>query len=287
MFLKRLKHKNGHLVLIGGAEDRTQDKLILRRTIKINNASRIAVIPTASKYARDAGDGYIDSFRDLGVSHIDVLDIRYRDECDRPTHLETVKGAELIFFTGGDQARLVEILSGSKLIRAIKKRYAQGATIAGTSAGAAAASNPMIYAERTTGYGVNFYGYYKHSVVHREGFGFLKNVTIDTHFLARNRLSRLVQFICSGQSRKGIGLDEDTAIIVSPDNKSFEVIGSSLVTVLNGRRLSYTNYHQPSEKTHELLETNGIMLGYLGHGSGFDLVRWKVIRNHELLSKAS
>ncbi len=266
--------QKGYLVLIGGAEDRDYDKTILTRTIALNNAKHIAIVPTATSDPRKAGQDYTSVFQDLGIEMVDVLDIRSRQEVDRQHHLDVIAAADLIFFTGGDQVRLVEVLKETKLLEAIHQRYASGLTIAGTSAGAAAASDQMIYARSSLDYADDDYGFYKHSIAHTAGFGFLAGITVDTHFLGRHRTPRLIQFLCSGLSSRGVGLDEDSGIIVAPD-ETFEVIGSSIVTVLSSDHVSYTNYEGVERRA--LLEVDGVKLSYLTEGTVFDLKQWKVL----------
>ena len=194
----------GHLVLIGGNEDKVRNREILQRIVNINNVKNIAVIPTASRYyPRQLGDKYRSAFSKLGVKKIEILDIRSAKEADREENYEKIQASDCIFFTGGDQVRLVEILQNTKLLQVIKDEYQNGKTIAGTSAGAAAASNPMIFDGDEM-------GFLKGSVNHGEGFGFIENFTVDTHFITRGRISRLTQFLLRGYSNFGIGFAEDT-----------------------------------------------------------------------------
>ena len=252
---------NAYLILIGGSEDKRGEKIILRETVKISRANKVAIIPTASSIPGRLSRDYINAFSKLGVGNVEVLDIRYRDEADKEKYLKIVEETDLIFFTGGDQERLVKILNGSKLLQQIKIRHQNGMTIAGTSAGAAAASNPMIFKGTQRGFS-------KGTVSHSEGFGFIENVTIDTHFVNRKRISRLTQFLSGGISNFGIGLAEDTAIIISPDN-TFKVIGSGAVTILNSKKMRYTNFHEI--KDNEQITSDGMNLSFLFSGTVFDL----------------
>lgn len=267
--MKNLSQKNNYLILIGGAEDKTDDRTVLKETVQKTNARNIVVIPTASMYPRDVERAYQDAFSHIGIDKMHTLDIRYRDEVDREDHYRKIEEADLIFFSGGDQVRLVDIFDGSQLIALIKARFFKGElSIAGTSAGAAAASDPMIYDG-------DYSGFVKGSVKYAKGFGFLPEVTIDTHFLARERIPRLAQFIASGRSRRGIGLDEDTGIVIGP-NLRFEVIGSGMATVLQADRLLNTNYKDLSER--EIINTNHLRIGFLSAGSKFSIKRWSVLK---------
>ena len=109
------RRNKGHLVLIGGGEDKRNDKRILKKTIELNNAQNIAIIPTASSYTYELGQKYIDTFRSLGVKTVNNLEIRYKDQANRGEYLDKISEADLIFFTGGDQTKLVETLRHSEL----------------------------------------------------------------------------------------------------------------------------------------------------------------------------
>ena len=259
--------KKGYLVLIGGAEDRKNEKIVLRKVVELNNAKTVVIIPSASCYPKGLAEDYVYAFRDLevGVSHI--FDIRDKSEADNPEYLEKIDHADLIFFTGGDQHKLVDTFAGTTMLRKIRECNLRGVTIAGTSAGAAAACDPIIY-DGDSG------GLRKGTIHFSEGFGFIRNVTIDTHFVSRGRLGRLTQFLSSGKSKKGIGIGEDTAIVINSDDV-FEVIGSEMVTVVNTEDITFSNYNQLNEN--EPICINDIKIGFLQAGSIFDLKNWKIV----------
>jgi cyanophycinase len=259
--------RKGYLALIGGAEDKTHNKSVLRQVVELNRARNAAIIPTASSYGTDLGAEYAAIFRGFGVSQCSVLDILHPEQARDPRHLAAVVSADLIFFTGGDQVRLVQVFDNSPLLALVRERLAAGATVAGTSAGAAAVSNPMIY----DGDGQ---GFEKGSVRMTKGFGFLDGVTIDTHFVARGRIARLTQFLCTGHSEYGLGLSEDTGLIIAPDDIA-TVFGSDVVTALSHRNVEYSNYH---DVEHEQRYTvHGVQLSFLAPGAKFDLHSWSCI----------
>jgi len=258
--------EKGHLVLIGGNEDRVGGRTVLKRIVSLNAVRQIAVIPTASEFPRELGEKYERAFRELGVPRVTALDIRYPGDADAPGRREQVRGADAIFFTGGDLVKLVQILKGSALFGEIRRRFEAGATVAGTSAGAAAASDPMIYNGDEN-------GFQKGAVRHAEGFGFLPGITVDTHFLDRRRLPRLAQALCAGLSQFGLGLDEDTGVVVYP-NRVAEVVGAGVVTTLDARPLRFTDYHSVQER--ERFACEGLRLGFLTPGTFFNLNRWRV-----------
>ena len=263
--------KKGYLVLIGGAEDRKTDKVVLRKVVELNNAKTAVIIPSASEYPKGLAEDYVRAFKDLGVEKFFTFDIRNKSEADKIEYLEQIMQADLIFFTGGDQFKLVNVFLDTFLFEKIKERFSKGATIAGTSAGAAAACDPIIFDGDDR-------GLRKSAIHHSRGFGFIKNTTIDTHFVNRGRLGRLTQFLCSGLSTRGIGLGEDTAIVVNPDDV-FEVIGSEMVTVVNTSETSYSNYNKINDN--DPIVINDIRVGFLQPGSIFDLKKWKVISSND------
>lgn len=261
-------NQRGKLVLIGGAEKRSGEMTVLRKTVEINYAKTIVVIPTASSHPRSLGDSYYYTFKDLGAKDVHVFDIRSKEEANNQKYLDKITSADLIFFTGGDQVKLVETLKHTKLFSRIKNMWMAGATIAGTSAGAAGACDPLIYDGDKKGFskGVAKYG---------EGFGFIKNITIDTHFTERGRIYRLSQFLLSGKSHRGIGLGENTGIIISPDN-TMEVIGSGMVTLINSKRATFSNYQMIED--FKPISANGLNFGFLHSGAVFNLQYWTIDR---------
>ena len=261
------KNTKGNLVLIGGAEDNRRDKRVLKRIIELNNATNIVVIPSASSYPSSLAEEYRYAFRDLGIEEINIFDIREKSEADKSEYLEKIRESDLIFFTGGDQVKLVNILDGTELIDIIKTMYRNGSTIAGTSAGAAAASDPMIYDGDNR-------GLTKGKLHYSKGFGFIRNLTVDTHFIVRERLLRLSHFMATGMSNKGIGLGEDTAIFIYP-SEYFEILGSGVITVVDGKDITYHDYEKI--ETNNRLNINGLKIGFLHEGCVFDLNRWKII----------
>jgi cyanophycinase len=260
-------YKKGYLVLIGGAEDKKDKKVILRKIVELNNAKTVVVIPSASEYPEGIADDYVRAFSSIGVEKIMVFDIRNKSEADKSEYFEKIISADMIFFTGGDQLKLTNTFLDTCLLEKIKEKYLSGTTIAGTSAGAAAACDPIIFDGDDS-------GLCKGTIHHSRGFGFVRNITIDTHFISRGRLGRLSQFLSSGLSTKGIGIGEDTAIVID-SNYVFEVIGSGMVTIVNTDEISYSNYDEISDNS--LIVINDILVGFLQRGSSFDMVTWKVI----------
>jgi cyanophycinase len=260
--------KKGYLVLIGGAEDRLNGKVILRKIINLNDAKNVIVITSATLYPAETAEDYYYAFRDLGIENIHVFDIRDNRETNNLSYLKKIDNADLVFFTGGDQVRLTRILLNGQLLGRIRERFLkEGLTIAGTSAGASAAANPMTFDGDNQ-------GLIKGSVKFDEGFGFIENITIDTHFVARGRLGRLTQFLCNGYTQKGIGIGENTSITIKPNN-TFEVAGTGIVTVVSTSEVNFSNFNKI--KDGERISVDGIKIGFLQDGSVFDMNTWEII----------
>ena len=223
-------------IAIGGAEDKQGDMTVLKRVLAETgkDAPRVCVITTATEYPDDAKQRYIDAFAKLGI----VPDVQYIDSramAGRADVVQSVADADVVFFSGGDQSRLTGILAGTKTADVITSRFAiQDLVVAGTSAGAAAASSLML-----TG-GNPERGMQKGEVPMTAGFGFIPNTLIDTHFSERNRLSRLFNGVVSNPAIAGIGIDEDTAAVTYWDG-TLEVVGKGTVTVVNGRNITSSN----------------------------------------------
>lgn len=247
----------GKLVIIGGAVDlgsslsynenishphyiKFFERGILRRMItesaKKEN-SVIEVITTASKIPEIVGPEYIKSFRQLQVNNVHILDIRNREDASTADALERVRKADIVMFSGGDQLRLSAIFGGTDFLRILKNRYAQEAlVIAGTSAGAAAASANMIYR------GSSSEALLKGEVQITGGLGFIDDVIIDTHFVQRGRIGRLFYAVASNPGMLGVGLGEDAGLLIT-DGMCLEAIGSGLTILVDGRYISETNIY--------------------------------------------
>lgn len=247
----------GKLVIIGGAVDlgtslsynedinhphyiKFFERGILKRMItesaKAENSS-VEVITTASKIPEIVGEEYIKSFNQLQVERVNVLDIRSREDANSPEVLERIRKADIVMLSGGDQLRLSAILGGTELHRILKKRYQdEDFIVAGTSAGAAAASTNMIYR------GNSSEALLKGEVQITGGLGLLNNVIIDTHFVQRGRIGRLFYAVASNPGMLGIGLGEDAGLLIT-EGASMEAIGSGLTILVDGRYINETSIY--------------------------------------------
>lgn len=197
---------------------------------------RIEVITTASSIPVEVGDNYLDAFGKIGCKNIGVIDIRKREDVFEEGFINRVKNADGIMFSGGDQLRLTSIFGGTEIYNVLHERYfnEEGFVIAGTSAGAMAMSNTMIYQ------GKSELAHLKGEVKITTGLAFMGNVIIDSHFDKRGRFNRLAQAVASNPQCTGIGLGEDTGVIVTGGN-NLEVVGSGAVVIVDGRDIRHTN----------------------------------------------
>ena len=245
----------GKLIIIGGAVDKGSftetdfdnnaaknlnffETGILRRIIdesKHKDLSRIEVVTTASKIPKEIGPEYLKALSYLGAKNVDVIDIVRREQAMDSEILERLKAADVVIFTGGDQLRLTSILGGTLFHDILLEKYNNEDFIyAGTSAGAAAASNNMIYQ------GSSSEALLKGEVKITSGLGLIDDVVIDTHFVQRGRIGRLFQAVVGNPKVLGIGLGEDTGLLITK-GRQMEAIGSGLVILVDGREIKDTN----------------------------------------------
>ena len=200
-----------------------------------DNESRFEIITTASLIPDKVGEEYIKAFAQLDVHNVGVLDISSREQANDPINVERVRAAEVIVFTGGDQLRLSSIFGGTEIHDLLLHKYQhEEVVIAGTSAGAAASSKNMIYQ------GSSKDALLKGEVKITGGLGFIDGVIVDTHFVQRGRIGRLLYAAASNPGILGIGLGEDTGLYIS-QGTVMEAIGSGMVILVDGRKMSDTN----------------------------------------------
>jgi cyanophycinase len=250
-------------MVIGGAEDKVRDRVILSRFAKLAGGAeaRIVLISTASSLGEAATDLYRQLFADLGIHRLVGLQPVTREEANDQDTAEAIDAATGIFLTGGNQLRLALVCGGTVLGQALIRAHGRGAVVAGTSAGASAVSSHMIA-----------FGASGATPKHRmaqlaAGLGLLDNVVVDQHFEQRTRLGRLLAVVAQSPSLMGLGLDEDTAAIVYPD-QTLEVIGRGAVTLIDGRSMVTDAFHA---KGHRPMMVSGAVLHSLPSGYRFDL----------------
>ncbi|MGD1898392.1 MAG: cyanophycinase [Phormidesmis sp.] len=226
------------VIIIGGAEDKTNGCDILRAFFESAGGERatIGIIPSASREPQIVGDRYYQIFTGMGAARVQVLDIRYREECDESRWHSVLNDCSGVYITGGDQLRLRDLLGGTRVVDIIKNRVADGQlVIAGTSAGAAIMGIDMI-AGGSSGESPN-----PALVDLTNGLGFLPELLVDQHFHNRNRMARLLSAIAAHPNRLGVGIDEDTCIALAGDG-TFQVMGKGTITVVDPGSLTHTNY---------------------------------------------
>lgn len=211
---------------------------ILKRILdesKHKEKSRIEIITTASKVPREVGPEYVKAFNYLGAENVDVLYIEKREQALEDEYVNRLKEADVVMFTGGDQLRLTSILGGTPFHDLLLEKYRNEKFIyAGTSAGAAAASDAMIYQ------GSSQEALLKGEIKITSGLGLIGDVVIDTHFVQRGRIGRLFNAVVTNPKVLGIGLGEDTGLLITEGNY-MEAIGSGLVILVDGQKIADTN----------------------------------------------
>ncbi|HEY9840265.1 MAG TPA: cyanophycinase [Candidatus Obscuribacterales bacterium] len=266
----------GILVAVGGNEDKEQDLYVLRRIVDLikKNPIVIEVITTASEIPEEIGKMYLTAFARIGNNTAQLMHIHSRAQAEDPQYIQRIREADIIFFTGGDQLRITSVLGGTLFLKTIVKKYYQEACIiAGTSAGATAMSRTMIYD------GESSEALLKGTVKVTAGIGLLENVVIDSHFIKRGRFSRLMEIIASNPGYIGVGLGEDTGVIIRKGSL-LETIGNNLVVIVEGKHIQYTNI--TSIKHGEAIAVENIHLHTLVNGYGYDLLDEKFLRPAEL-----
>lgn len=226
----------GHLIIIGGAEDKHNERHILRRFLALAGGpdASILIIPVASDFPEIAAHIYTTLFSSLGAARVSALNATTRSEVLQADATQLLDGVTGVFMTGGDQFRLATVLGGTAFAALLGDRVRGGIVLAGTSAGAAGMSTSMIVRGDPT--------VQPHADTIRisPGLGILRNIIIDQHFTQRSRITRLITAVSFNPRNLGIGIDEDTAIIISNDG-ILEVIGAGTVTIVDGSEIGYTN----------------------------------------------
>ncbi|HIF14793.1 MAG TPA: cyanophycinase [Bacteroidetes bacterium] len=242
----------GKLIAVGGAEDKGVEsdeefknhlnthfaELQILRRIKEEMRSDdpvIEVITTASMIPEEVGDNYINAFNKLNCSRVNLMHIRDRVDVKEQEYVDRIKKADGVMFSGGNQLRLSMVFGGSEILDVLEDRYMkEDFVIAGTRAGAMAMSNTMIYQ------GSSSEALLKGEVKLTTGLAFIKDVIIDSHFVKRGRFGRLAQSIATNPACVGVGLGEDTGLLIK-NGDEFEAIGSGLVIIVDGHHIKHTN----------------------------------------------
>ncbi|MHB1702475.1 MAG: cyanophycinase [Acidobacteriaceae bacterium] len=270
----------GRLIIIGGHEDKDGSCEILREVVRLAGGrdSKLVVLTTASEAGEETGATYRRLFLDLGASTVETLHLNTRDEANRPSLLDVLEKATGVYFTGGDQLRITSTLGGTLADRLLHKIYEAGVVIAGTSAGASAMSSTMIVD------GAADDSPSRSAVAMAPGMGLLDEVVIDQHFAQRGRIGRLLSAVAQNPHILGVGIDEDTAVVVEPD-ATFSVIGSQTVTVVDGHELEHSTATESDRD--QALAMFRVVLHVLAKGYRYDLTGRKPLHGWRIQDPAS
>ena len=255
--------QRGWIIPIGGAEDKEARRRILKRFVQLSGGrdSRIVIIPTASRLA-DTGARYVDLFERLEAGTASCIDFETREDGEREDYLRVLEGATGVFFTGGNQLRISTIMGGTSAAKLIRTGNARGVHVAGTSAGASILSEHMI------AFGKEGSSPRAGSVRLAPGLGLTNRFIIDQHFRQRDRLGRLTAALAYNPFAIGIGLDEDTAAFIGPDN-TLEVEGSGAITVVDAAAMSFSSMSEIGQN--DAVCMLGLTVHILTAGATFNL----------------
>jgi cyanophycinase len=275
-----MRNPKGKLIAIGGAEDKGTDLElgvihrsnlnffelgILKRIAREagDKESRIEVVTTASASPKEVAHNYINAFSKIGYGNVGHLPIRDREDAHDEEYIDRIARARVVMISGGNQYRLTSTFGGTKFLHTLLHRYEnEEVIIAGTSAGAMAMSGTMIY-EGNSGR-----AHLKGEVKITTGLGFCKEVIFDSHFDKRGRFARLVQAVAANPSCLGVGLGEDTGMIIS-DGNHMEAIGSGMVVIIDGHQIRHSNIADIPESNPISIEN--LMVHFLASGDRFNI----------------
>ncbi len=259
-----MSEKNrGYLVIIGGAEDKEGRREILREFVHLcGSRPTIGIVTSATNEPEASSKDYEDIFLDLSAERVFKLTVQDRKEANAESVLADLDRCDGVFFTGGDQLRITTTLGGTRFAAKLKDLYNRGAVIAGTSAGASVMSETMITS------GKDDDAARKCTLKMAPGLALIDKVIIDQHFAQRGRIGRLITAVAQNPEMLGVGIDEDTAIVVTP-KEEFQVIGSQSVTILDGHGITETNISELAPN--EVLSVHNITLHLLSARYSYDL----------------
>jgi len=258
-----VREQPGPFVVIGGAEDKLGECRILREFLSLGGGhnAHVLVITVATELPIEVGSEYVEVFSKLGAKDVRTFDVSNREAANRDSAVQFIRDASCIFFTGGDQLRITKLLGGTRSDALLHDACEQGIPIGGTSAGASMMSSTMIVdGESETNPRISM-------VNMAPGMEFVDGVVIDQHFAQRGRLGRLVSAVAQYPHHLGLGIDEDTAVIV--EGGTLRVLGRGAVSVVDAGSLLHSNLDLVHDD--ESLALCGIKLHILPDGYGFQL----------------
>lgn len=253
----------GPLIIIGGHEDKAGDRVILKAVARHLNGGKLVIATVASHQPEGYFEGYQEAFAAIGVTNLEELYVQDRQESLSNTTLATLEGAAGVFFSGGDQLRITSQIGDTPIEGRLRELHAAGAVIAGTSAGASMMSETMLVK------GASSESYRIGELHMAPGLGLVPGVIIDQHFAERGRYGRLLGAVAHNPRLLGIGIDEDTAVVVN--GRRFEVIGSGAAYVVDGETASHANIAEA--QADRALSIFDVRMHVLSSGDRFDLDR--------------
>ena len=256
-----MEKRNRALLVIGGGEDKKGERVILKEVARRVDGGKLVICTVATARPEAAYADYNRVFRNLGVKHIHKLHIEDREDGRKQNNLKILEGATAVFFTGGDQLKITSQLGDTPVYQRIQDLYQDGGTIIGTSSGASVMCETMLI----SGSGDESHGIADLRMA--PGFGLIKGLVIDQHFAERGRLGRLIGAVAQNPANLGIGLDDDTAIVLEQE-RYFYVLGSGAVYVMDGSGVTDSNIAEPSNG--HILSIYDIKLHVLAQGDKFD-----------------
>ena len=260
----RLRKIDRTLIIVGGHEDKKEDKLILREIAERAGSGLLVIATVATSMPDETYEEYEQVFRGLGVRHLRRLDVRSREDATDPALAEMVDEATALYFSGGDQLKITSQVGDTPVFAAIRRLYERGGTIAGTSAGASVMTETMLVSGNSdTSARVGS------DLQMAPGLGLLPDAIVDQHFAERGRIGRLLGAVAQNPRMVGLGIDENTAIIVRRNR--FRVVGEGAVYVVDGRDTTYSNLTE--EETDRALTVFDVRLHVLTQGDEFNLGR--------------
>ena len=277
-----MKLIKGTLIPIGGNEDKGIEanenytlefieEGILAHVVRESGGidAKIVIIPTASSIPDEVGKNYLDTFAKLGCKNIHILDIRSKEDSEKQASIDLVKMANCIMFSGGDQSKITDKIGGTTTHSILAERYKNetGFVIAGTSAGAMVMANEMISGGSATE------AFVKGAVSMYKGLGLIPELIIDTHFIQRGRFGRQSEAVAKFPHLLGIGLAEDTGMIIQNGNDC-TVIGSGMAILFDGSKLTHNNEEILKEGTPMTMAN--LCIHVLSNGDKFDIKNRKV-----------
>lgn len=279
----------GKLLIVGGHENKGEEDAGENLTIHKKQSSTshfeilgsliskiprahhiIEIIASASSIPLEMETLYLESFKREGFTQVGIIKVETKEDASYPVSIKRVQGAHAVFFTGGDQEKLVSLLAHTELLKAIHTKYYSDKhfIVGGTSAGAMAIPEIIITS------GLIREALFKEDIKIAKGFDFIKHVIVDTHFIKRGRFARLAHAIALNPTCLGIGLGEDTALLISEGNIA-ECIGSGMVILIEGNDIGITNINDVDATTPIVIEN--LKISIIAEGSCYSLAERKFI----------